>query len=45
MKAKLAGSPIGKDEEALRRIESMISDCQDISEGNSKTIILIKMSS
>jgi len=32
MKAKMADTPIGKDDEALRRMESMISDCKDISE-------------
>ena len=39
MKAKMADTPIGKDDEALRRIESMVSDCKDISEGNFSTII------
>ena len=45
MKAKMADTPIGKDDEALRRIESMVSDCKDISEGNFSTIIKMIVSS
>lgn len=39
MKAKLGDTPIGKDEEALQKMATMISDCKDISDSWPQTML------